>query len=78
MREQVIITNNEATLRIPRFFVEELHIQDGDELEFSIIDGALIVRPLSETEREAKLDSIIQGLLRKRKSVYEALASGVE
>lgn len=77
MRCQLSPADDGASFVIPQTFIEQMGIQIGDELELFIVDKTLFLRPLSEKERETKLDHVIQGLLKKRGDVYEVLAYGV-
>jgi antitoxin MazE len=46
-RTQVVGWGNSQALRIPRPFLEALHLNEGDEVEMMVEDGRLSIRPLA-------------------------------
>lgn len=48
MRVQVQKWGNSLALRIPRTFAVESHIDQGSEVELSLVEGQLIVTPIKK------------------------------
>lgn len=46
-KTQIVGWGNSQALRIPRAILEELQIGEGDEVELTVEDGRLAVRPLN-------------------------------
>ena len=44
---------NSLALRIPSVFAREISVREGAQVDISVVDGALVVRPLDE---DAKYD----------------------
>jgi hypothetical protein len=43
-----------------------------------VVERTLVVRPLNEDERAAKIDSATNEVIERRKSAYEELARGAD
>jgi len=48
MRTQIQKWGNSLALRIPKSFATESHIEEGSLVDMSIIEGRLIIEPISE------------------------------
>jgi antitoxin component of MazEF toxin-antitoxin module len=53
-------------------------MSSGDEVELSIEEGAVILRPLDAATRAQKLAESTDAVLEQRQSAYEQLAEGIE
>jgi hypothetical protein len=53
-------------------------VNDGDEIDISIVDRTLILRSLDEAERAQKIGAATESVFERRKSVFEELAKGAE
>lgn len=49
----------------------------GDEVDVSLVDRTLVVRPISEAERSAKVQSAIDEVFRRDAGLLRRLAEGV-
>lgn len=49
----------------------------GDEVDVSLVDKTLVVRPLSETERAAKVKAAMDDVFKRRGGLLKRLAEGV-
>jgi antitoxin MazE len=47
IKTQIVSWGNSQALRIPRAILEELQISEGDEVEMTVEDGRLAVRPVN-------------------------------
>lgn len=45
MRSHVAKWGNSLSLRLPKAFVDRLHLKEGDAVDFDIDDGRLLVSP---------------------------------
>lgn len=49
----------------------------GDEVDVSLVDKTLVVRPLSEKERAAKVEAAVDDVFKRRGRLLQRLAEGV-
>ncbi len=77
-RRRITTHEGSAAILLPQEAMDQLGLKVGDEVDLSVIDGALIVLPSSEAERARRMEEIIRLLFERRKSAYEQLAKGVE
>ncbi|MCI0485212.1 MAG: hypothetical protein L0229_01165 [Blastocatellia bacterium] len=77
-RKRITVSENPTTLLLPQELLDTLGIDDGDEVDVSIVDRTLILRPLDEVERAQKIDAITKSVFERRKTAYEELAKGAE
>ena len=48
----------------------------GDEVELQLVDRTLLVRPIDESARAARVSAAMDSVLARRKSVLRRLAEG--
>ncbi len=48
-RSRVTKWGNSLGVRIPKGFIQELHLGDGSSVEISIVDGSLTIKPVVES-----------------------------
>ena len=77
-RKRIEATEDSSKVLVPQETLEALGVKEGDEIDVSVVDGALVLLPLSEVERARKLDDVIQSVFERRRSAYEELAKGAE
>lgn len=75
-RQKITTINDVAALVLPSEVLEQLGMAIGDEFELTVLEGALVLRPLAEVAREQTIAQLTQKLLERRQRVYEALATG--
>lgn len=73
-----IISAHSATLLPPKEILDMLYVDTVDEVEVSVIDRTLTLRPLDELRRAQKLNAAIKDVFESRKNAYEELAKGAE
>lgn len=59
MRVQVQKWGNSLALRIPRFYAVESHIEQGAEVELSLVEGKLVISPVKKPSHT--LESLLAG-----------------
>jgi antitoxin component of MazEF toxin-antitoxin module len=77
-RKRIIASDDSAVILLPQEVLDQMGISNGDEIEMSIEEGAVILRPLEEAARAQKLAVATDAVIERRKSAYERLAEGVE
>ncbi|MBK7781825.1 MAG: AbrB/MazE/SpoVT family DNA-binding domain-containing protein [Ardenticatenia bacterium] len=75
-----IITSidNTPMLQLTQEVLDQVGISVGDEVDLTVINRTLILRPLEEVEREQTIASLTRALFERRQRVYAALAAGSE
>jgi|SRR5579859_286036 len=59
LKTQIVSWGNSQALRIPRAFLDALHVREGDEVEMTVENGRLAVRPLNP---KLTLESLVAGI----------------
>lgn len=63
---------------LPREMQEELRLKEGDELEAEVVDGGVLLKPVSGLEREQALDQMFAAKARVRPTLEQARKSPEE
>ena len=77
-RKRIDTSKDSAAILLPQEVLDQLGINAGDEVDLSVVDGTLILRPLDEVERARKIEKATDTVFERRKSAYEQLAKGIE
>ena len=77
-RKRITAAEDSSTLVLPKEVLDMMGVEEGEEIELSVVDRTLIVRPLDEAERAGKIDAATKAVFERRKSAYEELAKGAE
>lgn len=77
-RRRIIASGEEAALLLSQETLNQMGVSIGDDVDMSIQDGALIVRPLNEATRAQKIEEVTSDVFERRKNAYQRLAEGVE
>jgi antitoxin component of MazEF toxin-antitoxin module len=77
-REQITRVGTSAALLLPQDVLDQMGVSIGDEVDLSIVNRKVILRPLDEVEREQKLEAATQDIFERRRSAYERLAGGAD
>jgi antitoxin component of MazEF toxin-antitoxin module len=77
MRRRITTSGNSAALILSQDLLGLMGIGAGDEVDVSLIDRTLVVRPVSEAERSAKVQSAIEEVFRRDAGLLRRLAEGV-
>jgi antitoxin component of MazEF toxin-antitoxin module len=75
-RKRITADGNSATLRLPQEILDELGVAIGDEVDISVVDRTLILRPLDEVARASAIEAATKATFERRQSAYEELAKG--
>ena len=75
-RKQITTIEGSAALLLADDVLSSLGIKIGDEVDITIGEGKLVLRSLSEVEREQKLESAVQDIFERRQSAFQELAEG--
>jgi antitoxin MazE len=51
---------NSLAIRIPQSLAKEIHLAEGTEVDLSVIDGTLVIKPRSR--KRYSLDELIKGI----------------
>jgi antitoxin component of MazEF toxin-antitoxin module len=77
-RKRIDTSKDSAAILLPQEVLDQLGINAGDEVDLSVVDRTLILRPLEESERARKIEDATVAVFERRKSAYEELAKGIE
>jgi AbrB family looped-hinge helix DNA binding protein len=77
-RKRITASESSGALLLPKEILEMMGVDEGDEVDVSVVDRTLILRPLDEVERALKIDAATESTFKRRESAYEELAKGVE
>lgn len=77
-RKRITASENPTTLLLPQELLDKLGVDDGDEIDVSVVHRTLILRSLDEAERAQKIEAATKGVFDRRKTAYEELAKGAE
>jgi putative addiction module antidote len=74
MRKKITTSGNSAAIVIPKEVLAQMQLEIGDEIEFSLMDQTLIIRPVKEVERSEKFRSIMNDIFERRADALKRLA----
>jgi AbrB family looped-hinge helix DNA binding protein len=77
-RKRIDTSEDSSAILLPQEVLDQLGINAGDEVDLSVVDGTLILRPLEDLERARKIEDATNTVFERRKSAYEQLAKGIE
>ena len=77
-RKRITAAHYASTVRLPQEIIEMMGVEAGDEVDVSVVNRTLILRPLDEAERAETIGSVTKAVFERRKTAYEELAKGVE
>ncbi len=76
--KRITVAEDSSMVVVPKEVLEMMGVEAGDEIDLSVVDRTLILRPLDEVERAQKFDAVTKAVFERRKSAYEELAKGAE
>jgi antitoxin component of MazEF toxin-antitoxin module len=77
MRRRITTSGNSAALVLSQDLLGLMGVGAGDEVDVSLVDRTLVVRPILEMERSAKVQSAIDEVFRRDAGLLRRLAEGV-
>ena len=78
LTKKITQLGNSAAIVLPKDILAMMNLGIGDEVELSLIDKTLTVKPLSEKERQHKVKQAANKVFERRKSMLEFLAKGAD
>jgi antitoxin component of MazEF toxin-antitoxin module len=76
MFELIATDGNNVAVVFPRELLAQVGMGVGDQVDITLINRTIVLRPIDEAERVQRIEEITKQLFTQRKSVYEALAEG--
>lgn len=64
---------NSLAIRIPQNLAKKIRIAEGSEVEFGVIDGSLVIKPIKR--RRYSLDELVEGITPE--NLHAEIDSGV-
>ena len=74
MRRRITTAGNSAALVLSQDVMGLMGVHVGDEVDVSLIDRTLVVRPVEEQDREARVTAAIDEVFRTRGALLRRLA----
>jgi putative addiction module antidote len=78
LTKKITQLGNSAAIVLPKDILALMNIGIGDEVELSLNDKTLVVKPLTEKARQELFDSALKTVMTERKELLERLAKGVD
>jgi putative addiction module antidote len=78
LTKKVTQLGNSAAIVLPKDILAMMNIGIGDEVELSLVDKSLVVKPLTEKARQELFQIALQSVMVERKDLLERLAKGVD
>ncbi len=75
---QVFKHGNEPAILLGPENLHALGVRIGDSVRVSVVNGEILVHPINESLRKEMLDTAVEDVMRRRKSVFEELAKGAK
>jgi antitoxin component of MazEF toxin-antitoxin module len=77
VRRRISTSGNSAALVLSQDLLGLMGIGVGDEVDVALVDRTLVVRPLPEVERAAKVQDAIDEVFRRDAGLLRRLGEGV-
>ena len=76
MKRRISTSGNSAALVLSQDVLGLMGIAVGDEVDLSLVDRTLVVRPVAEQEREQRVAGAVDDVFSRRRSLLRRLAEG--
>jgi putative addiction module antidote len=76
MRRRITTSGNSAALILSQDLLGLMGVSPGDEVDVSLVDRTLVVRPITEAERSAKVQQAMDEVFRRDAGLLRRLAEG--
>ena len=76
MKRRISTSGNSAALVLSQDVLGLMGIAVGDEVDISLVDRTLVVRPVSEEVREQRVAEAVDQVFSRRRSLLRRLAEG--
>jgi len=77
-RKRIATSQDSAAILVPQEVLDEMGVHEGDEVDVSVSDRMLIMRPLADADRPAKIEEATKAVFERRGAAYKKLAEGAE
>jgi antitoxin component of MazEF toxin-antitoxin module len=77
LTKKITQLGNSAAIVLPKDILALMNIGIGDEVELSMMDKTLVIKSISEKERQEIIKNAADKVFLRRKSMLEHLAKGV-
>jgi len=77
-RKRITVSEDSGSLPLPKELLNAMGIGEGYEVDISVVDRTVILRPLDDSERARTVEDVTKSVFKRRKSAYDELAKGVE
>ncbi len=77
LTKKITQLGNSAAIVLPKDILALMNIGIGDEVELTMMDKTLVVKSISEKERQEIIKNAADKVFLRRKSMLEHLAKGV-
>ena len=74
MRKRITTSGKSAAVPVPREFLALMGIKVGDEVELTIKDRTLVIRPVPQVARDELVKAAVDDIFRRRRSTLKRLA----
>ncbi len=78
LTKKITQLGNSAAIVLPKDILAMMNIGIGDEVELSLVDKSLTLRPLTETARKELVNKAADEVFKRRKTMLEFLAKGAD
>jgi len=76
MRRRITTSGNSAALVLSQDILGLMQVGIGDEVDVSLVDRTLVVRPMSEADRGERARGAFASVLERRGELFRRLAEG--
>jgi len=76
-RKRIATSQDSAAILLPQEVLDAMGVLEGDEVDVSISDRTLIMRPL-DAKRARTIEDATNAVFERRSDAYKKLAEGVE
>jgi antitoxin component of MazEF toxin-antitoxin module len=74
MRRRITTSGNSAALLLSQDLLSLMGLAVGDEVDVSLVDRTLVVRPVSESERAIRVAEAVDAVYQRRRGLLRRLA----
>jgi antitoxin component of MazEF toxin-antitoxin module len=76
MKRRISTSGNSAALVLSQDVLGLMGVAVGDEVDISLVDRTLVVRPVTEQNREQRVAEAVDDVFAKRRNLLRRLAEG--
>jgi len=76
IRRKITTAGNSAALVLSQDVLGLMGVGVGDEVDISLVDRTLVVRPIAERGRDERVAAAVNDVFRRRRKLLQRLAEG--